>query len=103
KNMTIEAQDVQSTLQDLLFGRALGGQNKIRYRNGHDYAFTRMLDGQMWGREQELSIHMITPLMDGAEDADEQRRLSMAKGGELRAVLPADSCFTADLANFKKT
>ncbi len=101
KNTEVEAADVVKELETLLFDGVIK-QRKIRYSNGQDYPFTRKLDDKALGREQELAIHIVTPLSDHFDNLALQRMHSMGRD-ELRVVLPADARFMQDLTMHKRT
>ncbi|MGB7551716.1 MAG: BREX system P-loop protein BrxC, partial [Chromatiaceae bacterium] len=101
KNTEVESADVLKELEALLFDGVIK-QRKIRYGNGQDYAYTRKLDDKALSREQELAIHLITPLGDNHEDLVVQRMQSMGRD-ELRVILPADARFMQDLTLHKRT
>lgn len=77
-------------------------QRKIRHSNGQDYPYTRKMDDRALSRENELSIHIITPLSDNFDNLTLQRMQSMGRD-ELRIVLPADARFMQDLTMHKRT
>lgn len=101
KNTEVESADVLKELEALLFDGVIK-QRKIRYGNGQDYAYTRKLDDKALSREQELAIHLITPLGYNHEDLVVQRMQSMGRD-ELRVILPADARFMQDLTLHKRT
>ena len=101
KNTEVEATDIVKELQTLLFDGVIK-QTKIRYANGQDYPYTRKLDDKALSREQELAIHIVTPLSDHFDNLPIQRMQSMGKD-ELRLVLPADARFMQDLTLYKRT
>lgn len=101
KNTEVEAADLAKLLDELFFDGVIR-QRKIRYDNGQDYAYARKLDDQLFGRDQELAIHIITPLAADFDNIEQQRMASMGRD-ELRVVLPADARFMQDLMLFKRT
>ncbi|PKI18796.1 BREX system P-loop protein BrxC [Pseudomonas monteilii] len=101
KNTEVESADVIKELEGLLFEGGIK-QRKIRYENGQDYPYTRKMDDRVLSREQELSIHVVTPLSDNFDNISVQRMQSMGHD-ELRVVLPADARFMQDLTMYKRT
>ncbi|GGE43182.1 hypothetical protein GCM10007421_16740 [Halopseudomonas oceani] len=101
KNTEAETGDILDELEKLLFDGVIK-QRKIRYENGQDYAYTRKMDDKVLSREQELAIHVVTPLSDNFDNLTVQRMQSMGRD-ELRVVLPADARFMQDLTMYKRT
>lgn len=101
KNTEVETSDVIKELEALLFDGVIK-QRKIRHSNGQDYAYTRKLDDRALSRENELAIHIITPLSENFDNITLQRMQSMGRD-ELRVVLPADARFMQDLTMHKRT
>lgn len=101
KNTEVETADILKELETLLFDGVIK-QRKIRHSNGQDYPYTRKMDDRALSRENELSIHIITPLSDNFDNLTLQRMQSMGRD-ELRIVLPADARFMQDLTMHKRT
>ena len=101
KDTEVETADVMAELEKLVFDNVIR-QRKIRYDNGQDYNYSRKMDDRLAGREHELSIHVITPFMDGSENETIQRMQSMGRD-ELRVVLPADERLVRDLLMHRRT
>lgn len=101
KSTEVESTEIVKELETLLFDGVIK-QRKIRYHNGQDYAFTRKMDDRASGRDEELAIHVVTPLSDNADNLQVQRMQSMGRD-ELRIVLPADARFMQDLLLHKRT
>ena len=101
KNTEVETADVIKELEALLFDGVIK-QRKIRHSNGQDYAYTRKMDDRALSRENELAIHIITPLSENFDNITLQRMQSMGRD-ELRVVLPADARFMQDLTMHKRT
>ena len=102
KNTDVDTSEVTKELERIIFDRVLK-QRKVRYEDsGQDYSFSRKLDGVLCGRESELSINVITPLN---EHADNETTLSMQSMGkaELLVIMPSDNRFFQDLFLYKKT
>jgi hypothetical protein len=102
KNTEVEASDVAAELEKLVFDHVIK-LRKIRYTdNGQDYPYSRKMDDRLLGREQELSIHIITPFSENSGNEALQRMQSMGRD-ELRVVLPEDSALVRDLLMYKRT
>ena len=102
KNTTIENDKLLEELHALIFDRIIKTK-KIRYgENAQDYPFSRKLDNQLFGREYELTVNIITPLNDKSGNEAALRMESMGRD-ELLVVLPTDTRLLADLLMYKKT
>ena len=101
KSTEIDPDEVGSFFADILFADVIR-DTKIRYQdNKQDYAFTRKIDNAVLGREQELGLHIITPLHEHYNSEDLLKAHSMGKP-ELQFVLAEDSRLQDDLRMFKK-
>ncbi|WP_294106090.1 BREX system P-loop protein BrxC, partial [Thiolapillus sp.] len=102
KNTEVETADVAGELEKIIFDRILKNR-KIRYdENGQDYPFSRKLDDRLYGREQELAIHVISPFHEQVESVDILRMQSMGRE-ELLVIMPAEERLIRDLGMYKKT
>ena len=102
KNTDVEADDVATTLSELVFDYVLKGK-KIRYdETGQDFSYSRKLDDRLKGREYELSIHVISPFHENADKEAVLKSLSMIKD-ELLIIMPLDERLIKDLLLYKKT
>jgi hypothetical protein len=102
KNTEVESVDVASELEKFIFDNVISSR-KIRYdTSGHDYSFSRKLDERLFGREYELTIHVISPFH---ENVDNQSTLLMHSYGrnELLIVLPPDDRLVRDILMYKRT
>jgi energy-coupling factor transporter ATP-binding protein EcfA2 len=102
KNTEVESTDVASELEKLVFDHVIKNR-KIRYdENGQDFSYSRKLDDRLHGREYELTIHVITPF---CEFADNQASLLMHTFGrdELLVVMPPDDRLMRDILMYKRT
>jgi hypothetical protein len=99
KNTEVESADVMKELEALLFDHVIK-ERKVRYINGQDYPYTRKLDDKTLGREQELAIHLVTPLSD-----NRQLTVQRAEHGARRIAgdPAADVRFMQDLTLHKRT
>jgi len=103
KNTDVDIIEVQKELVEGVFDRVLK-TNKIRFAdNKQDYAFTRKLDGQYFGRQQELAIHIITPFHPGRSEGDQSIIAQSMGQNELLVLMPTDDRLMADLMMVKRT
>jgi len=102
KNTEVETADVAAELEKIIFDHIIKNR-KIRYdENGQDYPYSRKLDDRLHGREYELTIHVISPFH---ELADNQSALMMYSFGrnELLVAMPADDRLVRDILMYKRT
>ncbi len=103
KNTDVDTADLLGKLQELCFDQVLN-QRKIRYEeNSQDYAYSRKLDDKLYNREQELAVHIISPLHDDAGKMERLRGYSVYHENELVVILPADDRLVRDLGLLLKT
>ncbi|NBC46740.1 MAG: BREX system P-loop protein BrxC, partial [Gammaproteobacteria bacterium] len=99
----VESSDVADELQTLIFDQVLKTK-KIRYDlNGQDYPFSRKLDDQFYGREQELTIHIISPFNEHAGNEELIRTNSVYHNDVLFVLLPQEDRLMRDLLMYKRT
>jgi len=102
KTTEIDSGEVAKSLEDILFTEVIRDR-KIRYDvTGQDYPFTKKLDDRNLGREQELSIHFVTPFSENIDNLKVLQANSLGRP-ELMIVLPPSVRFMQDLLLFKKT
>ena len=107
KNTEVESSDVAAELEKIIFDHVIKNK-KVRYEaldhknGGQDYPFTRKLDERLFGRENELCIHIISPFH---EFADNQSSLVMHSFGrdELLVIMPPDDRLVRDILMYKRT
>jgi len=106
KNTEVESTEVAAELEKIVFDHVVKNK-KIRYdagnnNGGQDYPFSRKLDDRLHGREYELTIHIISPFH---EFADNQSSLVMHSFGrdELLVVIPQDERLVRDILMYKRT
>ncbi len=102
KNTDVETTDVAAELEKIIFDHVVKNK-KIRYEeNGQDYPYSRKLDDRLHGREYELTMHIISPFH---EFADNQTSLIMHSFGrdELLVVMPQDARLIRDILMYKRT
>ena len=102
KNTNVDTSAITKELADTVFDRILN-TNKIRFTdNKQDYPFTKKLDGQLFGREHELTIHIISPFYPGRENDDGIIAQAMGRN-ELLVLMPSDDILMSDLTMFMRT
>jgi hypothetical protein len=102
KNTDIETSAVDEHLYKIVFDTIIK-LRKIRYDgNGQDYPFSRKMDDKLFGREYELTIHVISPFN---EHADNEQVLTMQSAGrdELLVIMPPDERMMRDLLMYERT
>lgn len=103
KDTEVDNADLLQKLRELCFEQVLN-QRKIRYDvNGQDYAFSHKLDDKLYNREQELAVHIISPLHDDSGNMERLRGFSVYHETELVVVLQSDDRLVRDLAMLLKT
>lgn len=102
KAIAVDRTEYEKQLDEWVFGSILR-LNKLKHLGtGVDYAFTRKLDGHSLNREQELSVHIISPYSDDSDRPDVVRSNSMASD-EMVVLLGRDVRFTRDLVLWLQT
>jgi hypothetical protein len=102
KNTEVETSDVAAELEKIIFDNVLKSK-KIRYEdNGQDYNYSRKLDDRLYGREQELAIHVVSPFHEHVDKEDMHRTETVFRH-ELRVVMAADDRLVRDLLMYKRT
>lgn len=103
KNTEVESQELSAELEKIVFDHVIK-HRKIRYdENGQDYAFSRKLDDQLYGREHELTLHVISPFHEHAENEHMLRTHSAYNVDALFVVMDADERLMRDLLMYKRT
>ncbi len=106
KNTEIERDLISNELSKLIFDGIIKS-SKIRYgEDGRDYQFSRKMDEKLYSREQELAIHVISPLNDNAanlNNSTEGARFSMQNIRDLVVVLEPDFKLVSDVILYKQT
>ncbi len=102
KNTEVETSDVASELDKIIFDTVIK-QRKIRFDdNKQDYPYARKLDDRLYGREQELAIHVISPFNQNAANESVLRMQSMGRD-ELLVIMPAEDRLMRDILMYKRT
>jgi len=102
KNTAVESSDVAEELQKIIFDQIIKNR-KIRFNdNSQDYGYARKLDDKLFGRDADLTIHIISPLNDNVSNETVLRMQNMGKD-ELLVVMPEDDRLTRDILMYKRT
>jgi hypothetical protein len=105
KDTDVDSKSVADELEKLIYEGVLKNR-KIRWNeNGQDYAFSRRLDDDLTGREQELSINVISSFHDFAHEpgAQEKFKVDTVYKDELIVFLPQSDRLVRDLLMYKRT
>lgn len=102
KSTGIEVSEVIEEFNKLIFDDILK-KPKIRFPdNSQDYSYTKRLDGKQFGKEYELTIHLITPQYEFHNDETTILMHSMGKD-ELIVLMPDDGRILRDMQLYKRT
>lgn len=108
KNTEVETTDVAEELEKIVFDHIIR-QRKIRIdigasiAQGQDYSFARRLDDRLYGRDHELSIHVISPFHEHVENEQTLRSLSAYQMEALFVIMQPDEQLIRELLMHKKT
>ncbi len=102
KNTDVETAVVAEELEKLIFDHTLKLKKIRSESNAQDYPFSRKMDDRLYGREYELTIHVITPFNENAEHENTLRAQSMGRD-ELVVIMPLDERLIRDLIMYKRT
>ncbi|TYT75599.1 BREX system P-loop protein BrxC [Desulfobotulus mexicanus] len=103
KNTEIETSEIASELKKIIFDQIVRLRKIPLDSNGQHFIFSRKLDDRLYDREQELSIHVISPFHEHAENLEMIRIKSNYDMDELFVLMPADARLMQDLMMLKKT
>jgi hypothetical protein len=102
KGTDVDSGDVSTFLGDLLFADIIRDR-KIRYDvTNQDFPFTKKLDDRIIGKEQELTIHFVSPFSENVDNITILQANSLGRP-ELMIVLPPDARFVQDMLHYKRT
>lgn len=102
KNVSVDSSEVSKQIEELVFEAVLRNR-KIRHEaSSQEFPYGRLLDERVCGRDQELSINVITPFHQHADNVQAVAMESMSRD-ELAVVMPSDKRFVDDLLMYKKT
>lgn len=103
KRTEVDTSDALAELEKLAFDRALRLPKIGHPDYKHEYKYSRKVDERLYGREQELTVHLITPMHNHAGNLDNLRSWSALNESELLVVFPDDDRLLRDLLMAKKT
>ncbi len=102
KATEVHSTDVADELAKIVFDHVVKNR-KIRVDEyGHDYPYSRKLDGRIHGREHELALHVVTPFHEHIQSESILVMQSMGRD-ELLVIMPADDRLVRDLLMYKRT
>ncbi len=88
KGQDVDPQSINEQMANMFFTSVLN-LNKIRYEvNGQDFSFTKRMDHQIFSKEYELGIHILT-----ASQAKESLRAMSVSKDDLVLLIPDDDLF----------
>lgn len=102
KETEIEEIEFSNLLSDEIFGTILGDNSIKLDDNGQSYSFAKKIDDRLTGRDQELTINIISPLSDFSTAPDIVASHSLGKP-ELSIILPQDARLIRDIKLYKQT
>ncbi len=102
KNTEVDAPRLADLLKNILFADVLREPKLRNDANGQDYPYARRLDDQLLGRDEQISVNIITPDHPDHAQAD---LLAARNAGrpELLVVLPADARLLDECQQFLRT
>ncbi|MFN5514420.1 MAG: BREX system P-loop protein BrxC [Cyanobacteriota bacterium] len=100
KNTEVDGSAVAEELEKLIFEQTIKNR-KIRHSNGQDYPYSHKLDDRLYGREHELTIHVISPFNEQIDNPQTLLMQSMGRD-ELLAIMPANDGLIRDLLMYKR-
>ena len=102
KATEVETTKIAEEIDKIIFDHIIKNR-KIRYdENGQDYSYSRKLDDRLYGREQELAIHVITPFNENSGDELVLQMQNMGRD-EFLIVMPPDDRFARDILLYLQT
>ena len=102
KNTQVDAAEFLDEVKEMIFDGIIKA-NKMRHADSQqDFDFTKKVDHKIYGREAELTIQVISPEHEYAENPTALSTMSMGLP-VLLIALPADNRFVADLYLYRKT
>jgi hypothetical protein len=103
KNVAVDSTEVTQELEKLIFDEIIKSRKLRHEATGNDYAYARKVDDRLaGGRDYELSINVLTPFFEHAENAATVRMQGMSRD-ELAVLLKPDARLMNDLLAYKRT
>jgi len=103
KRTEVDIADALAELEKLAFDRALRLTKIGHPEYKHEYKYSRKVDDRLYGREQELAVHLVTSLHVHAANLENLRSWSALNESELLVVLPDDDRLLRDFLMLKRT
>ena len=102
KNTEVGADLITEELDRLLFDSTIKDR-KVRYgESNQDYSFARKVDDKLMGRQHELTLHVVTPFHDNANNPSVLRMQAMGRD-ELLVLLPVSDRLVREVLLYKRT
>lgn len=102
KETEIAILEIKKELSSLLFDSILQSKKMRCDATGHDYPFGQKLDDMLFGREQELTIHVISPFNEWIDDHETLRARSSGLS-EMLIIMPPEHRLIQELRIYKQT
>ncbi len=103
KNVAVDSTEVTQELEKLIFDEIIKNRKLRHEATGNDYAYARKVDDRLVGaRDYELSINVLTPFFEHAENAATVRMQGMSRD-ELAVLLRPDARLMSDILAYKRT
>jgi len=102
KNVAVDTTEVAQELEKLIFDEIIKNRKLRHEATGNDYTYARKLDDRLAGRDYELSINVLTPFYEHAENPGAVRMQGMSRD-ELAVLLKPDSRLMNDILTYKRT
>jgi hypothetical protein len=102
KNVAVDSTEVSQELESLIFDTIIKNRKLRHEATGNDYAYARKIDDRLAGRDYELSINVLTPFYEHAENPAAVRMQSMSRD-ELAVLLKPDARLVNDILTYKRT
>lgn len=103
KNTSIENKEINGFLSEVIYNDIIS-DSKFRYEgNRQEYAFSKYIDGMSQGRDQELTIDVITPYHPHFDDLDTLKNQAMGYNKKLTLVLTAHERLMKDVLLYLQT
>ncbi|WP_428236543.1 BREX system P-loop protein BrxC [Gracilimonas sp.] len=103
KNTSIENKEITGFLSEVIYNDIIS-DSKFRYEgNKQEYSFSKYIDGISQGRDQELTIDVITPYHPHFDEMDTLKNQAMGYNKKLTFVLPAHERLIKDVMLYLQT
>lgn len=102
KHTEVESAEVARTLEDILFTDIVKHTKMRHDATKQDFPFTKKLDDRLLGREQELTIHFVTPFYEHHENLLQLKANTLGRA-ELTVVLASEARLVSDLKLYERT